>query len=229
MKTKPLQTKLLVVEGNIGAGKSTMLNLLKKNLNASIIHEPADKWQKVSEAGNLLDLFYKDTPRWAYTFQSYAFLTRVQSILDHQKTHSHHDVHILERSVYCDRFCFAKNAYEAGNMTPLEWQIYTEWFAWLVEHYAPKPSGFIYLKTDPKISYARLVKRNRHEESTVPLEYLTLLNQKHDDWLVHKKEIPTNLASIPVLVLECNQDFEQDLDQQQKHFGDIQNFVASLS
>ena len=62
--------KVLILEGNIGAGKSTFLKILKNNLNVDIIFEPTDKWQDVENEGNILDLFYKDTKRWAYTFQT---------------------------------------------------------------------------------------------------------------------------------------------------------------
>ena len=115
-------------EGNIGAGKSTFLNILRQNLEVDIIFEPTDKWQNIGTGGNLLDLFYKDTKRWAYTFQSYAFITRVESVLEHQAKSANKNVQILERSVYCDRYCFAKNCFEHGNMSALEWQIYKEWF-----------------------------------------------------------------------------------------------------
>ena len=65
---------LIMIEGNIGAGKSTFLKVLQNQLNADIIFEPTNKWQEIDRESNLLDLFYKDTPRWAYTFQSYAFI-----------------------------------------------------------------------------------------------------------------------------------------------------------
>ena len=81
--------KMLVVEGNIGAGKSTFLSILQRKLPVDVVFEPTNKWQQVGEDGNLLDLFYKDTLRWAYTFQSYAFISRIQSLLDNQKKSKH--------------------------------------------------------------------------------------------------------------------------------------------
>ena len=81
MEKISLDKQFVVLEGNIGAGKSTMLNIMQKQLGLSVINEPTNKWQHVGQTDNILDLFYKDTKRWAYTFQSYAFLTRVHAIL----------------------------------------------------------------------------------------------------------------------------------------------------
>lgn len=222
--------KLLVLEGNIGAGKSTMLDLIKRHLDVSVIPEPTDKWQKVNNGENILHLFYKDTPRWAYTFQSYAFLTRVQSTIEHMAANSHKDMFILERSVYCDRFCFAKNCFEAGYMTPLEWEIYKDWFAWLVENnYAPRPSGFIYLQVEPTKAYERIQKRSRSEESAIPLTYLESLHNKHEDWLVHRTEASPSLREVPILTVDCNREFEQDLDHQAVLLETINGFIQNLA
>ena len=77
----------LAVEGNIGAGKSTFLNLmadgsLELQDIVEIVPEPVDEWQAVASGDNgpinLLDRFYKDPRRYAYTFQHYVLLTRMQ-------------------------------------------------------------------------------------------------------------------------------------------------------
>lgn len=223
-----LHKNVFVLEGNIGAGKSTFLALLKKYIKDSqIMFEPTDKWQSVGADGNLLDLFYKDTKRWAYTFQSYVFISRIQSQLEHMKQTEKLNF-FMERSVYCDRYCFAKNCFESGLMTALEWQIYKEWFSWLVSGHLQKPVGFIYLKTDPGICFERLKKRNRSEESGVPLEYLQELHNRHEDWLVHQKDIESYLENVPVLVLNCDQDFENNLQEQEQHMRKVAEFVTLI-
>jgi deoxyadenosine/deoxycytidine kinase len=227
METQLQDKRLFILEGNIGAGKSTLLKILKETLNIDIIDEPIDKWQNVDGQENLLDLFYKDTKRWAYTFQSYAFISRVQAIFDSSKRPGSSPTQILERSVFSDRFCFAKNAYEAGLMSDLEWQIYKDWFEWLVGSYMPKPQGFIYLRTTPHVSHARLTKRNRHEESSVALDYMEALHKKHEDWLIHKVEQPAYIAHIPVLALECDHDFEKDRNELDRHVALIKSFIET--
>jgi len=220
--------KLLILEGNIGAGKSTMLTIIQKAFGFSSIPEPTERWQGATANENLLHLFYENTPRWAYTFQSYAFLTRVQAILDHYLAHPEHEFFILERSVYCDRFCFAKNCYESGKMTNLEWKIYKEWFSWLAGHNVPQPSGFIYLRTNPEVAHHRIHLRKRSEESTIPLSYLKTLHEKHEDWLIAKKDVTPIIADTPTLVLECDNDFQHDKQEQNKHLDAIQSFINYL-
>jgi deoxyadenosine/deoxycytidine kinase len=215
--------KCLVVEGNIGAGKSTFLKSIASILHAQLVYEPHQQWQSVG-GENLLNCFYKDTKRWAYSFQSYAFITRVMA-QERQGIINTRPLQILERSVYSDRYCFAKNCFQMGLMTQLEWNMYQEWFEWLMGSHAVVPDGFIYLRTDPTICYERLLKRNRSEEVGVPLEYLELLHNKHEDWLIHKKDIAPYLQNIPVLALSCNDDFEYDEALQKKHATAIAQFV----
>ena len=217
--------KCLIVEGNIGAGKSTFLNIIQRYLQTQVVFEPHEKWQKVGGQYNLLEKFYTDTPRWGYTFQSYAFITRVLAQKEHAKVNPF-SAQVLERSVYSDRYCFAKNCYEMGDMSALEWKLYQEWFSWLVDNYATKPAGFIYLRTDPIVCFKRLQKRNRKEESSVPLSYLEKLHNKHEQWLMKKYAVASHLHDIPVLVLECNNDFEDSAYEREKHMQRISSFFS---
>ncbi len=213
--------QILIVEGNIGAGKSTFLRMLNDYLHIDPVFEPASKWQHIGDGDeNLLDKFYKDTNRWAYTFQTYAFITRIIE-QEAQLKQCVSGVQVLERSVYCDRHCFAKNCYEMGVMQPLEWQLYQEWFNWLVDGYTAKPTGFLYLQVAPEVCYERLRKRDRAEEAGVPLEYLKRLHEKHERWLVQKEDVTPQLHDVPVLVLPCNKDFEHNEDEMRSHVAAI--------
>lgn len=216
---------ILMVEGNIGAGKSTFLKILQKNLNINAIFEPTNKWQSESSENNILHLFYNDTPRWAYTFQSYAFISRVETLLNHLRNQKSSMPQILERSIYCDRFCFAKNCFESGMMSKLEWQIYQEWFSWLSKHHTPMPTGFIYMKTDPETCYKRICKRNRSEETGVSLDYLRSIHRRHEDWLVLQKEVSEHLALVPTLIIDCNKEFETNSAEQNKHINAVKKFI----
>ncbi len=211
-----------IVEGNIGAGKSTFLRLLKEAFNINIIYEPLDEWQMVGEGENILEKFYTDTPRWAYTFQTYAFLTRIakqQRLLDPAC------VNVVERSVYSDRYCFAKNCFELGVMSGLEWDLYRKWFEWLVDEYDILPDGFIYLRTTPDVSFSRLRKRHREEEKVVALSYLTSIHNKHEEWLVKKENVRSGIVSIPVLIVDCNEDFENAPEVFEKIKEQISQFI----
>jgi len=217
-----------VVEGNIGSGKSTLLSLIQKTLSLPILYEPTAAWQQVDGEHNMLQAFYADTKRWAYTFQSYAFVSRVRAQQEYSQAHPK-TPHIAERSVWSDRYCFAKNCYESGMMNALEWKLYKEWFVWLMQNYVALPAGFIYLRAEPEVCFARLQKRCREEESAVTLDYLQALHQKHEAWLIDKEQIEDALRDIPVLILDVNQEFVQDAAKQKMLMDKIEQFVIQQS
>ena len=227
MKTDMASQRYFIIEGNIGSGKSTFLKMLKQHLNIQMVLEPHEQWQSIGGDGdNLLDLFYKDPKRWAYSFQTYAFVSRIMTHQAHARTHNY-AVQVLERSVFSDRYCFAYNCYELGYMNALEWQLYQAWFSWLVDSYVAPPDGFIYLRTNPDVCHQRLQKRDRHEESEVSLEYIQTIHAKHERWLIDKKDLNTTLNKVPVLVLDCDAEFETDHAEQERHVDAVSSFIVS--
>ena len=219
----------IVIEGNIGAGKSTLVSLIKKHLDVHVIYEPHDQWQSVGGSNeNILEKFYADTPRWAYTFQSYAFVTRVRAQKQAMQQSSSR-MYIVERSVYSDRYCFAKNCFELGYMNSLEWKLYQEWFSWLVENYTQRPQGFIYLRTTPNTCYKRLKKRDRKEEVDVSLDYLQSLHDKHECWLIEKQDVQGILTDVPVLTLDVDQEFESNNKIQQELMQRVGSFINQMA
>jgi len=217
--------KCVVVEGNIGVGKSSFLKLLGERLDCGIFFEPLAKWQQMGEEESLFEKFYKDTKRWAYTFQSYAFLSRV---LEQESAfaQSKKDVVIFERSVFSDLHCFAKNCFELGTMTPLEWSLYQEWFSWLVEKHVVIPNGFIYLQASPETCMERLKMRSRHEEVGVSIDYLNRLHQKHEGWLVKKEGVAACVDDVPVLVLDRNVDWVADPAEKDRLVSKVSEFLG---
>ena len=213
--------KYLFVEGNIGAGKSTFLKVLKKHLDIIVVSEPCDEWQDIN-GYNLLDAFYKDSSRWACTFQLYAFMTRVKKQQQHALLGG--PFQIMERSWFSDKYCFAFNAKHLGLLNQMEWNLYCSMWNWYVKQ-AIQPSGFIYLRVEPEICYERMQKRARNEESIVPLNYLQLLHACHEDWLISKKFDDEILLDIPVLVLDGALDFESDESVQEEFIRQILDFL----
>lgn len=139
-----------MAQGNIAAGKSTLLEILDDD-RFDVVPEPITKWQQTSSAGgNLLELFYNDTDRWAYTFQSYAFLSRMRAQLEVQGQRGDDRCRMFERSIVSDREVFAVNCHETGVMSDVEWDIYCDWHAWLLEAFPAARCGAARCGTERK-------------------------------------------------------------------------------
>lgn len=197
------------IEGNIGAGKSTLVKILKNILSESdyndyeFIQEPVDEWLQLtdSDGKNILDKFYSDQKLWSYKFQMNAFITRLKRL---QRSMKLNKLTICERTVETDRNCFAQQLFEDNKISQLEWKLYDEWFLWLTsDDRYKKPIGTIYLRTEPEICQYRINKRDRTEESSIPISYLENIHIKHDEWLL--KDGNKN-----VLILDGNEEFENN-------------------
>jgi deoxyguanosine kinase len=184
-------TQIYFVEGNISNGKSTFLKMIEENIpDCQVIYEPLNVWQNIIDSSNknILDYFYTDMKKFAYSFQSLAFLSRVKSFqdVDYSKKYV-----FIERSIYSDKYIFAKNCYESGIMNEIEWNLYNEWFNWMegMLNLNENRYKFVYISCEPNTSYNRLLLRNRREENTVSLEYLTQIYNKHEEWLNNKENV----------------------------------------
>lgn len=211
---------LLFVEGNIGAGKSTFLKMIEQNIPATVTLEPCDEWQSVS-GQNLLDAYYQDGNRWGALFQIYASMTRVRK---QQAESLRADVlQIMERSWYCDRYCFQQIMYDLGFLDDLSLSIVKELWDFVIAG-VQKPIGFIYLRVEPEVCMERMKDRARDEESSVSLDYLQRLHGYHESLLVHKSSC-ADLKDIPVLILDGSLNFRDDKAVQQSFVRQILDFL----
>lgn len=200
---------MFIVEGNIGVGKSTFLKLMAMHEpTITPIYEPVQQWQSQIAGTSILSEFYSNPHRWAFTMETMAMASRVHDHIQVQNA-ACYTYALIERSIYSGHYCFALNDYKAGFLTELEWQIYSTWFSMLITQ-CKIPRGFIYLKVTPEIAYARMVKRSRASESSVPIAYLEEINKRHEEFLIDKNLLPDTLRKVPVLVIDCDKDFEED-------------------
>jgi deoxynucleoside kinase len=204
---------IVAIEGNIGVGKSTFTNILKKNfLNSLIVSEPVDMWINLKDENNnsILGLFYKDINRWAYTFQNLAYITRMIKITDAIK--SDNDIIFLDRSLGTDKNVFAKMLYDDKILSEIEYNMYNMWCEFYSKHINSNDNYIIYLKCTPSIAYDRIKKRGREEEKNITLEYLEKLHKYHEDWLLNKDN---------VLIVDCDKEFENDEVYQKEIIDEI--------
>lgn len=187
---KPLQKKRLTfcVEGNISVGKTTFLQrIANETLElrdiVEVVPEPIAKWQDIGpDHFNILDAFYAEPQRYAYTFQNYVFVTRVMQ--ERESAGGIKPLRLMERSVFSDRMVFVRAVHEAKWMNEMEISIYDSWFDPVVSTLPGLiPDAFIYLRASPDRCHQRMLLRKREEEGGVTLDYLRDLHEKHESWL----------------------------------------------
>lgn len=134
-----LEKGSICIEGNIGCGKSTMLKYFRRHFDnmgqtrIEILKEPINKWREV-DGENLVELFYEDTKKYAFMFQSYAQLTIMTQHADKPM--------FMERSIYSTQYCFTESLWRSDMLTSLEYTILKEWFEQLTRsRIAPVPTN----------------------------------------------------------------------------------------
>lgn len=152
-----MEAKYLVVslEGNIGAGKSTLFQLMREEFPEAIfLEEPLEEWQAVKGDPrlNMLEQFYAEPRRWSFTFQVHCIQSKLRAwdreIKARERKDGEVQVVFTERSIESARAVFFRNCHEKGLLNQLEHAIYEEYYAWLTEHFRKYAVGsVVYVKT----------------------------------------------------------------------------------
>ena len=199
-------SQIISIEGNIGSGKSTILNSLKQhfknNENIIFLQEPVAEWDKIRDKNNItiLSKFYENQKKYSFAFQMMAYISRL-SLLKDTIEKNPNSIIITERCLNTDRHVFAKMLYDSGNLEDIEYQIYLQWF----DHFSNimKIQKIIYLKTDPNTCHCRINKRNRDGESNISIDYLenchlyheVMIDNFKDNSIVINSDIDTDIDS----------------------------------
>ncbi len=181
------------IEGNIGAGKSTFLNLLGEVSRSGIvlIDEPLSDWRSPLFRDGTKSLFklYCDNPKdLAFTFQVRAFTSRQESFNKAIAGLYVPSVLVSERSMLTD-YLFAEVNRDIGNITEEQWHTYKGFFELVARKLVDTLDVIIYLDVSAEVCHKRLLQRGRPEEATIPLDYLLSLQAKHEEMLTAFKGI----------------------------------------
>ncbi len=164
--------KFVAVAGNIGVGKSTLVDLLCREMGWEPFYEP------VAENPYLAD-FYRDMTAWSFHSQVF-FLTH--------RLRAHHNLSqrpgsvIQDRSVYEDAEIFAQNLFLHGFIHPRDYATYRGLYETLVE-FLPPPDLVIYLRASVPTLLQRIARRGRDYERSISAEYLDGLNMLYEKWI----------------------------------------------
>ena len=213
---------VISVEAAIGTGKSTLLRLVKEHRpNWTVVQEPVGKWQAVNGEHNLLEAFYSDPARHAFTFQTYCVISRIETVVEALRTCPDTcPVMIVERSWFSDRNTFAKMLIDSGKMSPMEAALYTQWYDFASPK-GPKIHGHLYLECDSSTCMTRLKRRGRSEETAVTEEYQQDLIRHHEDWLA-------TIDPSKVCRVNVDAEFASDEVRREQVFGQIHDFVTRV-
>jgi deoxyadenosine/deoxycytidine kinase len=174
IKTK----RIYALEGNIGAGKTTIMKIIGSHFNdVEFVEEPVKQWQNLGGM-NLLDAFYSDPKRWGFSFEFYSMLTKIQALLN--AANSDKPIIIIERSILSNKI-FMDLSNELGKLDKMEYCMLMNTYNFYLEHVYPQLAGIIYLDTPVDECIARITKRNRGEECTIERSYLEAIKNKMDE------------------------------------------------
>jgi deoxyadenosine/deoxycytidine kinase len=176
-------SKIISIEGNIGAGKTTLFDSLKSNYktndNIIFLDEPVKVWQSIrnEDSISLLELFYKDSHSYSFSFQMAAYISRL-ALLKETIEKNPSAIIITERSLNTDKHVFAKMLFEDSKIRHVDYEIYLRWFDTFAKDYPI--SNIVYVKTEPEICFDRIKQRSRQGESNIPIEYLKNCHEYHE-------------------------------------------------
>jgi len=164
--------KFIAVAGNIGVGKSTLVDLLCQRLGWQPFYEP------VTQNPYLAD-FYRDMHAWSFHSQVF-FLTHRLRI--HQQILRSEGSVIQDRSIYEDADIFARNLYLQGYLSQRDYETYYALYQTIAE-FLPPPDLVIYLRASVETLQNRIRQRARDYERGISSEYLAQLNRLYEGWI----------------------------------------------
>lgn len=178
--------KFIVVAGNIGVGKSSLVELLGAHLGWEPFFEP------VAENPYLTD-FYRDMSGWSFHSQVFFLSHRLQI---HLRLAQYAGSVIQDRSIYEDSEIFARNLSLQGNFSQRDYETYRSLYLTLIE-FLPPPDLVIYLRASVPTLLKRIALRDRSYERKIAPEYLARLNTLYEDWI-------GNFSFCPVLTVPAD-------------------------
>lgn len=178
----PKRNLNIFIEGNIGAGKSTMLEYFSKLDFVETVPEPVEKWQNL-HGHDILKMTYEEPRKHGFKFQSYVLLTSIENyIKPHRKP-----LRVMERSIFSQK-CFIRINNEIDFIDDSSAVILNEWSNFAIRNFKIKADAIIYIRTTPEKLLKRVHSRGRQGEENINLEYLQRIHNAHEDWLLSREK-----------------------------------------
>ena len=186
--------RTIAIAGNMGAGKSTLVEFLARTYGVMPFYEPNNENPYLKD-------FYKDMKRWAFQSQLYFLGNKFRL---HQELDRQPGVVALDRTIFEDAEIFATALYQMRKISKRDWETYRGIYEAILDAIRP-PDLLIYLRCSMRTLRTRIRLRGRKMEQDVPLSYLKRLERLYDGWI-------DAYSMSEVLVLETDQlDYVHDL------------------
>jgi deoxyadenosine/deoxycytidine kinase len=163
--------KTIAIAGNIGSGKSSLVEFLTRTYGIEPFYEPNDE-------NPYLPDFYADMKRWAFHSQIYFLASKFQI---HQRLDRTSGISVLDRTIFEDAEIFATALYRMRKINRRDWQTYQDFYTVILDAIRP-PDLMIYLRCNMRTLRRRIRLRGRRMEQDIPLSYLKRLEKLYEDW-----------------------------------------------
>jgi len=171
--------KYIAVAGNIGAGKTSLVDFLCRRYELKPFFEPNDT------NPYLMD-FYRDMRGWAFHSQVY-FLTHKFRL--HRELEKYPGTVIQDRTIYEDAEIFAKNLHRSRYINKRDYATYRELYETIRRDLTP-PDIMIFLRCSVRTMRKRIRDRGRGIEQNIPTRYLRRLDKLYSEWILNYKLSP---------------------------------------
>jgi deoxyadenosine/deoxycytidine kinase len=164
--------RTIAIAGNIGSGKSSLVDFLSRTYGVQPFYEPNDE-------NPYLPDFYKNMKRWAFHSQLYFLSNKFRM---HQQLENSDGVVVLDRTIYEDAEIFATALHDMRHFTGRDWETYWNFYQIILNAIRP-PDLMIYLRCSMRTLRRRIRLRGRKMEQDIPLAYLKRLESLYEQWL----------------------------------------------
>jgi deoxyadenosine/deoxycytidine kinase len=192
-KLTPQQGIHVAIEGNIGAGKTTLAHQLVNycdqydSVKFKLFEEPVSEWKSFGQQQtNLLKLLYENPTKYSFDFQVSVLLTKCEQL--HNYTKSTKTNILVERTIESQTMVFVPHLKLNNYLTDCQYEILIRLMNFQIKMNNLKPDLYIYLRTTPSIAKKRIQERGRIEEKDINIEYLQQLHDKYEEWFKNPSE-----------------------------------------
>jgi deoxyadenosine/deoxycytidine kinase len=203
--------KHVAISGNIGAGKSSLTDVMGDYFDWNTVYEQVDENPYLTD-------FYNDMRRWSFNLQVFFLSRRFEQL---QKIEQMDQSVVQDRSIYEDAQIFARNLYEMGLMSGRDYQNYNELFS-IMTSYLDPPSLLVYLRASVPTLVNHIQQRGREYESTIRIDYLERLQGHYEDWI-------SDYDRGPKLIIDVDElDFVNEEDDRRAVLNQIESRLFGL-